>query len=235
MKGRCALALVLAFAIPLASQQPTPPGEVVTFSSTAQLVVETVVVKDKDGKTVEGLTAKDFSITEDGVPQTIQLCEFQKVDDSSPGFAVRPSDAPPAPAVATQITPETSGDIRYRNRRLLVLYFDMTAMPQPDQLRALAAAQKFIKTMSTADMMAIMEYTGAAVKVLNDFTGDRDRLLKIIETMVIGEGSGFDNDRPTTVPPTPAPLSARTKRSSISSTPTGSSRHCRLPSRCWAL
>ena len=44
MKGRCALALVLAFAIPLASQQPTPPGEVVTFSSTAQLVVETVVV-----------------------------------------------------------------------------------------------------------------------------------------------------------------------------------------------
>ena len=30
-----------------------------------------------------------------------------------------------------QIAPETPGDIRYRDRRLLALYFDMTAMPVP--------------------------------------------------------------------------------------------------------
>ncbi len=73
------------------------------------------------------------------------------------------------------------------------MYFDMTAMPMPDQLRALSAARKFIKTqMAAPDLMAIMEYNGAAVKVLDDFTDDKDELLKTIETLIVGEGNGFD-------------------------------------------
>ncbi len=41
------------------------------------------------------------------------------------------------------------------------MYFDMIAMPVPDQLRALEAAQKFIKKqMKPADLMAIMKYDG---------------------------------------------------------------------------
>ena len=47
------------------------------FTSNTQLVVETVIVKDKSGKPIEGLTAKDFTITEDGKPQVIRFCEFQ--------------------------------------------------------------------------------------------------------------------------------------------------------------
>ena len=49
--------------------------------ATAQLVIETVSVRDKNGNPVEGLTAKDFTITEDGVAQTIAFCEFQKLDE----------------------------------------------------------------------------------------------------------------------------------------------------------
>ena len=37
----------------------------------------------------------------------------------------------------TQIAPETHQNSRYKNRRLLALYFDMSAMPPGDQLRAL--------------------------------------------------------------------------------------------------
>ena len=71
----------------------------------------------------------------------------------------------------TQIAPETPGKIRYDDRRLLALYFDMTAMPGPDQLRALCAAQKFVRTqMTPADLMAIMMFSGGAVRVLQDFT-----------------------------------------------------------------
>src|SRR5947209_4155804 len=81
-----------------AQQQPPAPDGTVTFKANTQLVVETVIVKDKNGKAIEGLTAKDFVITEDGVPQTIQFLEFQKLD-TPPDTTITPS-APPATVAA---------------------------------------------------------------------------------------------------------------------------------------
>ena len=50
---------------PQAAQQPPAP----TFRTTTRLIVQTVMVKNKDGHPIEGLTAKDFIVTEDGQPQ----------------------------------------------------------------------------------------------------------------------------------------------------------------------
>ena len=159
-----------------------------TFQTTSQLVVETVSVKDKDGNPITGLTAKDFAITEDGVPQSIKFFEFQKLTDAPPSQPTNPRIELLPRLTKTQIAPETPGDFRYRDRRLLALYFDMTAMPQPDQLRALKAAKSFVQTQMTgADLIAIMAYTSGAVQVLQDFTGDRNRALSILETMIVGE------------------------------------------------
>ncbi|HLG99735.1 MAG TPA: VWA domain-containing protein [Bryobacteraceae bacterium] len=171
-------------------QNTGAPGGAATFQTSTQLVVETVTVKDKNGKPVEGLTAKDFTVTEDGAPQAIRFFEFQKLQEPSPA----PSSAP-APRVAplakyprSQITPETPGSIRYRDRRLIALYFDLSAMPEADQLRAFTAAQKFLQTQLTpADLVAILMYQSGAVQVLQDFTDDRERLETIIETLVVGE------------------------------------------------
>jgi VWFA-related protein len=169
----------------LSAQQPTA-----TFQTSTQLVIQTVNVKDKNSKPIEGLTAKDFTVTEDGVPQTIKFFEFQKLDEL-------PDTPPTTTSIGavnlhklghSQIAPEPPGDVRYKDRRLLALYFDMSAMPEGDQLRAFAAAQKFIRTqMTPADLMALMMFTGGAVQVLQDFTGDRSRLLNIIQTLIVGE------------------------------------------------
>lgn len=40
-----------------------------TFKAATRLVVEAVTVIGRDGKPIAGLTAKDFAITEEGVPQ----------------------------------------------------------------------------------------------------------------------------------------------------------------------
>jgi VWFA-related protein len=166
-----------------------------TFTTGTQLVVQTAVVTDKKGSPVEGLTAKDFTVTEDGVPQAIRVFEYQQLAEAA---GAAPSSGLEHIRVyeklgRTQITPETPGDTRFKNRRLLALYFDMTAMQPADQLRALAAAQQFIRTqMASADLMAILRYSGGAVEVLQDFTDDRDRLLSILQTMIVGEGQGFD-------------------------------------------
>jgi VWFA-related protein len=170
-----------------------------TFTSNTQLVVEAVTVKDKSGKPIEGLTAKDFTVTEDNAPQTIKFFEYEKLEEvvasAPPPPALAPAEALPKLA-RTEISQEKPGDVKYRDRRLLALYFDMSAMPVLDQLRALDAAQKFIRTqMTAADLMAIMRYDGASVQVLQDFTGDRDKLQTIIATLIVGEA---DNTGETT-------------------------------------
>src|SRR5580692_6219777 len=188
---RPVLAILMSAVTALSAQQigqNTQGGAngVATFSASAQLVIETVVVTDKSGRPVEGLTANDFTVTENGVPQTIKFFDHQR-------FA----DAPSAPLTRsehedihiydrlgrTQISRGTPGNTRYKDRRLLGLYFDLTAMPPWDQVRALAAAEKFIRSQITAaDLVAILRYAGGAVDVLQDFTADRDRLLSILQT-----------------------------------------------------
>ena len=64
----------------------------------------------------------------------------------------------------------------------------MSAMPEPDQLRAFTAARTFIQTQLTpSDLVALMVYRSGAVQILQDFTNDRDRLISIVETLVVGE------------------------------------------------
>src|SRR5207245_8085595 len=75
---------VLSFVslVTLAAAQPArqavPPP---TFRTGTRLIVQTVSVKDKEGRAIEGLTAKDFVVVEDGEPQTISFVEFQRLPD----------------------------------------------------------------------------------------------------------------------------------------------------------
>ena len=172
------------------------------FGATTQLVVEDVIVKSKDGKPVEGLKPSDFTITEDGKQQKITVFEFQTLENEiapPPPPAPKPSveiAATPVPAVkavtSIQIAPEKPGDLKYRDRRLMVLFFDLTSMPIQDQIRAQNAALKFLRTqMTRSDLMAMMTFS-SDVKVVEDFTDDRDRLEKDIKNLIIGEGQGFE-------------------------------------------
>ena len=171
------------------------PGQSTTYSLTvsSHLVVETVVVKDKAGKFITGLTAKDFNVTEDGVPQTVKICVHQELP-MTPAPATPPDDERITiykTLDRTQLAPESPGQTQYTGHRLLALYFDMTAMPPEDQQRALAAAETFVRTqMTSADLVAILRFAGGSVDVLQDFTADRNRLLSILQTMIVGEGQG---------------------------------------------
>src|SRR5207253_234225 len=69
----------------------------------------------------------------------------------------------------------------------------MTAMPETDQLRALNAARKFIKMqMTSLGLVAIMQYQGGAVQVLQDFTGDKVLLENTLNILIVGEAQGLD-------------------------------------------
>jgi VWFA-related protein len=179
----------------IGQNKPADAQQTFTLSVKVQLVVEAVVVKDKDGKPIEGLTAKDFAVTEDGVPQTVRICEHQDLAELAKLLPVSKQSNENLKLykqlTRTQIAPETEGNERFKNRRLLALYFDMSAMNPADQLRALSAAEQFIRTqMTTVDLVSILRYQGGSVDVLQDFTADRDRLLSILNTLIVGEGQG---------------------------------------------
>lgn len=193
------LAILLLFALTAAAQQTgqnaaEPSGNAYTISVTTKLVIETVVVRDKKGNPIDGLSAKDFTVTENGAPQTISFFEHQQL-------AQQPAVAPPAQTeqvkiydklARVKIVPEAAGTTRYKDRRLLCFYFDMASMQPSEQLRALKAAQTFIREqMQPDDLVSILRYAGGSVDVLQDFTGDRNRLLSILETMIVGEGQGL--------------------------------------------
>lgn len=197
-----ALSVIAFYGLPALAQtgQNTPRGgaqEPAVFRTTTQLVVETVTVTDKSGRPVSGLSARDFVLTEDGVPQEIRLFEFQKLDETAPATAIPSTQRiePFARLSRGQIAPEPPGEVRYRDRRLLALYFDLSAMPGPDQVRAFHAAKQFVRTgMTAADLMAIMVYTSGSVQVLHDFTADRGRLLSVLETLIVGEDENAPPD-----------------------------------------
>ncbi|MGA8159395.1 MAG: VWA domain-containing protein [Acidobacteriaceae bacterium] len=193
--GALLCAAMAAGAQTVGTNQQAGQNGTYTLSVNSQLVVETVVVKDKEGHFVPGLTAKDFHVEEDGVPQAIRIFEHQALATASTPLPVTPRDQEDITLyhrlVSTQIAPEVPGQTHYSGHRLLAFYFDMTAMPYDDQQRALRAAEKFVRTeMTPADLIAIMRYRGGSVDVLQDFTADRNRLLSILETLVVGEGQG---------------------------------------------
>src|ERR1700744_6144435 len=127
-------------------QNATPVKTIVTtLSVRSQIVIETVVVRDKKGNTIDGLTAKDFTITEDGVPQTIRFCEPQSMPSALSDVPLNPSGPEDIKIYSrlgrTQIPPESPGDVRYKYHGRMALSSDMPGMRPADQLRALAASE----------------------------------------------------------------------------------------------
>jgi VWFA-related protein len=196
MRGRppyvALLALLLA-PMTLLAQQQAPP----TFRSGVHLIVQTVSVKDKRGQPIEGLTAKDFVVTENGVPQEIAFIEFQRLDDTPAGSAIVTAPGTPVreatvvPVTQPGVTVPIPGDIRYRGRRLLILYIDLYNMPFFDQFRVYGSASRFIDSqMTAADLLAVMVFQNGRVRLRQDFTDDRNVLRGVIADLVKAADEG---------------------------------------------
>jgi VWFA-related protein len=184
------LAIILT-AVLLASQsrsQQTP-----TFSTTANVVVINVTVTGRDGKSIGSLTKGDFLLYEDGKLQTLQSCELQKLESKPlepilPAKTLQTRDTPkPAAPVPPPDTTTKKPDLR--DRRLIVMLFDVSSMQPQEQIRSVDAAIKFLSTqMTTSDMVSIMTF-GTELKTVLDFTADRDQLISTLHRFHVGDSS----------------------------------------------
>jgi VWFA-related protein len=175
-------ALFLVFAN-VEAQEPT-------FTTNTSLVIIDANVRDKAGKVIPDLKKSDFSLFEDGKPQTISVFEFQRLEGDTllpPVPAIKPVvEAPKTAAPATPAAPI----IRYQDRRLVAMLFDFSTMAIPEQSRIQEAALKFIREqMKPADVVEIMSASNGPLKIVQDFTTDKDRLEQVIRSFQIGAGS----------------------------------------------
>ena len=173
--------------------QPALPQEA-HFSLTTNVVTVNVTVLDKDGKPIENLKRDDFDVYEDGKLQKLQAVDFQKLQ-SNVLAPVTQADTmpPPAPKGFNPDTDKLAAHsnllTKYQDRRLIVLLFDFSSMQPAEQARARDAAIKFLNSqMTSSDSVSIMLYS-SALRTLQDFTSDRDLLIRTINKFRLGDSS----------------------------------------------
>jgi VWFA-related protein len=175
-----------------AQQQPPPMNPTFVLRAQSNVVRIDVQVTDGSGKPIKGLRADQFEVTDDGKMQKISsfsYSDIEKIETASEENAkpiVIPVDNE-GPGAADAVTDTV------RDRRMIVLFFDMTSMETDDILRAHAAAQKFLKQqMTPADLVSVVVFS-TRLAVLANFTNDRATLGKAIAQLVPGAASQIAN------------------------------------------
>lgn len=205
------IGLAVASGVQMHAQQATRPAESSAQSGVAgeqlhvsngvlraqsQIVRIDVEVTDSKGRPIKGLRADQFTITDDGKVEKIaafSYADIEHMETAGPEnsrplvFPVDNSGPNVRPAEAEAISNEI------HDRRMIVLFFDMTSMATDDILRAHDAAEKFLKSqMSPADLVAVVTF-GTNLSILANFTNDRATLEKAVAALVPGAASQLGN------------------------------------------
>ena len=162
--------------------KPVPSGKA-TIRSTVSLVEIDVQITNRDSKPVKGLKQEQFTVTEDGKPQKISTFEYNDIEEVE--TAGKGDEAPITVPLGTVTTPEEIKAV-VRDHRMIVLFFDLTSLQAEDLLRSTRAAQKYLQEqMTPADLVAVVAF-GNTLKVVANFTNDRELLKQSVDAIVPG-------------------------------------------------
>lgn len=182
-------------------------GNVPVFRSSVDLRQLDVTVLDKDRRPVRDLTARDFTITEDGVPQKIDAFSFVEVADTAR-----------TDTVWSTVAKSDVVDNNLDSSRVFVLFIDDVwgmgmagplGVTDPWGKRAMAQSVKhFVEQMGPDDVGAVV-FPGATRRS-TPFTKDKAKLVSAIEWFA-------ESNETYTVPCDTTPLAALQLAGSLSS------------------
>jgi VWFA-related protein len=132
---------------------PRVRAQAPSFPSRIDAVTVDVVVLDKNGQPVSGLTRDDFLVSEDDVPQSMTTFEAVVVPDApskpTPDFVRRP-------LISTNVAPAAE------RGRTFILFFDDIHLTPNQAYRAKIAAATFLKSgVRAGDRVALVASSGA--------------------------------------------------------------------------
>ena len=151
----------------------TAPGAgapMTTIHTSSDLVVVDVVASDSQQNPVHKLTAADFTVVEDGKPQTVKIFEEHQTQTSAP--------LPPAPKLAPGIF--TNFSIAPVNGALNILLLDKLNTPMDAQTVVRDQVLKYLKEVHPGTRIAIFSLT-TELRLLQGFTSNPELLRALVE------------------------------------------------------
>ena len=173
----CLATLLLAALAP--AQQPPPPPEprsdlpATVLRVTTRLVLVDVVVVDKDGRPVTGLTRDDFLLLEEDRPQTIASFSFENAASRAAGWT------PPPPLPPNIYTNRPSQ--RTPPGPVTILLLDSLNTPWRDQAYMRQQMLTYIRTQVQPEQRVAILALSTNLIVLQDFTTDSRLLLAALQ------------------------------------------------------
>jgi len=187
-------ALVFAQQAPQPTQPTQAPATGPRIEVTSELVLVNVVARDSKGNLIRDLKKADFTLFEDGKKQQISAFDFENVaEQATAGAAETTVSGVAVPGTLLRAGKKAPPSLDARDRRLILMFFDFSAM-DPEQVdRSVDAAKKFINTkLQPADLIALVSLA-TNMRVDLDFTDDQTKLMAALSAYIAGEGQGFDN------------------------------------------
>ena len=178
------IVLLCAAGTSIAAQQPPAQRAVEAEATNVTAIVVDVVVRDKQGNPIQGLTANEFQIFEDGVPQDLgSLTAVSKPPVTPPGAATTVAGAPGEPV----------GEAAKKAPEVLALVFDRLSADG----RALAfnAANQYIGQGKVSNNVVAVFGIDLSLVFHQQFTRDADAIRAAIRTAGGRSTSTFNTTR----------------------------------------
>jgi VWFA-related protein len=147
-----------------------------TLRTSTRLVQLNVIVQDKKGRLVDSLKQEDFTLVDNGKPQTISLFSAESVNrEGSASEAVDKKSMAPPNVFGNRI-----GHADEKPGSVTIVLFDALNTSFSDQAYARTQVLKFLHQLQPQDHVAIYLLT-TKLMVINEFTQDSKSLLQAIE------------------------------------------------------
>jgi len=177
----------------LVAQQPQAPVRSgARLKVSTEIVLVNVLARDKHGNLIRDLKREDFTVFEDGKKQELASFDFEKVDE----LVLAGGAGTTVTGMASEgglLGSKQEKSLEARDRRLMLMFFDFSAMEPDDIDRAVDAGKKYVQAkMQPADMVALMSLA-TNLKLDLDFTDDKTKILSMLSSYNSSEGQGFEN------------------------------------------
>jgi VWFA-related protein len=174
---------------PLLAQQKTPTGEMPKLVENIDIRVigVDVVVTDRKGNSVTGLTKDDFRIFENG--QEKPISNFSEIDGrvAKPAVAAVPvPGAPPAPAPPKE-------EVSEQLKRRIILYIDNLSLAPFNRNRVFKQMKDFVKDVMRPGDEAMLATYNRSLKVRVPFTRDPVQIQQMLDSIAGESGFGIAN------------------------------------------